>query len=334
MVKIFLKSTYWEDSKLISYVLFFISVNLVNLIIFSSEKINFMIIFLHLKTFFSLPLIFLYKNNWSVLIHYFFFQLIGRMLVEVGYSFYYFSSEILVFAGLLLKLGVFPLVWWYPPFLKKKNWINFFFFKTLNKFPILWILGWVWIENMFLIFKIVILFRIIGLRFSTIKFRGFRNIKFFLGWVSIIDTVFFVWLIQIKSGLFCMLFILYTILYFLLRGCFFFSIEKKISFLNSSLNSKLQASGAFILGRLMVLFLIGFPPLLPFYIKFSIISGIFPMGNFVFVCYFFIISLIQALFYLKVFFSVLKKKSFFFFQKIHSKILFFIWFFFFFFLFW
>lgn len=331
-IRLQLKKRFWEDSKKWRCIIFFFLAKFCKFIIISRENYNLIMIFLHLKTIFSLPFIFLFKENWESLIQYLVFQLVGRVFVEIGLRFTYFFSNFLVGLGILIKLGKFPFLWWFPLFLKKKNWFNFFFFKTFNKFPLIYLWSNIGINLLEkLILSVVVLGAVLGMWFRRRHVSNKFKIKYLLGWASIIDTSFLCWLRLENLEMFSLVFCIYTLMYLFFRLIFYFLIKKKKKV--SSIFFKKKNSFFFFLGRIIFLFFVGFPPLFPFLFKFFLIRNFFLKKKYGFILLFFFISLLQSFVYLKVFLLLMKKKKSYM-QMSISLFYFSFFFFFFFFFFW
>jgi NADH:ubiquinone oxidoreductase subunit 2 (subunit N) len=280
------------------------------------EKIKLLIILLHLKTLGCLPIIFLFNSSWKFLVQYFIFQVLGRVFIEIGYSFLYFWNDLFIFIGILLKLGLLPFFWWFPSFLKKKNWRNFFFFNTLKKIPLFYFIRLNFPKNFMLnIFFLILGLGFLGLFISSKKIVGLKKIKMFLGWVSILDGVFFCFLIFFDKNSFFVVYLIYTIIYFLIRLRFFFCLKtfkiENFSFKFSSIKNFI-----FFFCFFLLFLKIGFPPFFPFLYKVLLVSNISKIFRLNFLYFFFFVNLFQAIIYLFIFFKILKKKYFVFFKKI------------------
>lgn len=299
-----------EDSKKVVWRLFFLFCVFSKVIILSLENLKFLVLFLHFKTFFCLPLIFLFNASWGYLVNYFVFQSLGRILVEFGYVVNYCFSDYFVLFGLFLKLGIFPFLWWFPSFMQNNNWFNFFFFQTIKKFPI-FILAGLHLHKEINAFFLVVLLSLAGVIFF-LNLQGFTYylgaegfIKGVLAWRALVDTCFFCWVILIRKFNFIYLFFFYRFLYLIIRTCFSTSNTKKS--LNSICFGRLSGIYFFFLGLILVFFLIGFPPLFPFLIKLELsFSYMVCFNSYLLVLCFFLVSLIQGIYYLRLFFFFLR----------------------------
>jgi NADH:ubiquinone oxidoreductase subunit 2 (subunit N) len=237
----------------------------------------------------------------------------GRIFIELGYSFYFFSKDVLIYFGILLKLGIFPFIWWLPRFLKNKNWSNFFFFNILNKIPLLYLFRKKrsYFTNIW--FIIILIFGVFGLLFSSIKISGIKKIKNFLGWASIIDTVFFCWLSIFDKKSFFLCYLIYRIIYLIISIRFYFCLNSFNLKLQSNFNNNL-----FVFSSVLILIKIGFPPFLPFLNKYILILKVSRIFKLNFIYFFFFISLIQRLLYLYLFFKINNNFLFYFKKNIFS----------------
>jgi hypothetical protein len=324
MSRVNLKYFYWEDSKLWVYLIFFFLVKLIKLLILIKENIQILLLLIHLNTLFSLPLIFLFKNRcWSVLILYFVFQKIGRILLEFGYRFFYFNSDYLIQIGLLLKLGLLPLIWWFPFFLKNNNWFNFFFFNTLKKISLFYLISY-YVINEWLFWIIVSGFSLFFMFIHSLNFSKNKSIKVFFSWRSLLDGIFFIWLSQVNFFLFLIVFIIYRFIQLKISLVFFFSLEKKITWNGYSLKFIQYKKLGILKGLLLILLLIGFPTFVIFLFKIRLIYHISPLFKscYWFLLFFFFVSMLQRLIYMKLFFQFLVKIDNCKFSKYHYSFLF------------
>lgn len=246
---------FFEDKKTWTWILFFFLLVFSKLVIINIENINFFILFLHLNTFFSLPLIFLFNQSWVLLLKYFLFQRLGSLLIEFGYMLNYSFSDYIIVVGLLLKLGLLPFFWWFPNFLRNNNWFKIFIFKTFQKFPILYFIGFYFHRRVILL-NTILYFALFYMGLFLILNRN-NNLKYLIGWRSLIDSAFFCWVARINKKLFIYLFLLYIFVYILISFCFFFRWKEIPQELNKN---QLLNSSLFFFGSFLILLLAGFPP--------------------------------------------------------------------------
>jgi len=307
MLQVKLNYFYWEDTKIWVYFIFFFLVNFINFRFFFREKIKMLLILLHLSTLFSLPLIFLFKNsNWSFLILYFVFQNCGSIILEFGYSFFYFNSDYLIQIGLLLKLGLFPFLWWFPFFLKKNNWFNFFFFKTLNKISLYYLLSF-HLTKEWNFFIVILISSLVGMWIRIKNILKKKSFKLFLRWRSLIDRVFFTWLTQINLLHYITFYFIYIFIQLIISLIFFFSFEKNVVKNQFFFKWSQQKKANILLGILSIFLLIGFPTFIIFLFKIGLVTSLTPLfNNYIYwFFFFFFFYLCQRLIYMKVFFNFL-----------------------------
>jgi len=168
--------------------------------------------------------------------------------------------------GVLLKLGVFPLIVWIPILLSSLDWFSFFFLMVLKKIPLFYLVYSLASGKKFVwIFLITILQGVLGLFFSK------NNFKIFLCWSSVI-----------KRSLICLVFLInpfYGWVYFFFYGILMFLIcykssarNKDFSFLKTWKNSNLSKR-KILITKFFLLILAGFPPFFGFLKKFFFINS-------------------------------------------------------------
>jgi hypothetical protein len=93
--------------------IFFLALGLLlilNISVFFLENSKFIMILFHLNTLVSVLLLLQSKKQRNSVLYYFVFQAIGRLVIEVGFTVVFFFPHLLILMGVLLKLGVLPLV--------------------------------------------------------------------------------------------------------------------------------------------------------------------------------------------------------------------------------
>jgi len=189
-------------------------------------------------------------QNFTNMFLYFFYQIIGSLIIFCGFL---FKIKILFVLGVLLKLGVFPLIVWIPILLSSLDWFSFFFLMVLKKIPLFYLVYSLASGKKFVwIFLITILQGVLGLFFSK------NNFKIFLCWSSVI-----------KRSLICLVFLInpfYGWVYFFFYGILMFLIcykssarNKDFSFLKTWKNSNLSKR-KILITKFFLLILAGFPP--------------------------------------------------------------------------
>lgn len=212
-----------------------------------------------------------YKNS---VYYYFIFQLIGSLMLIFSFTIF-FSIYIFIFS-LLLKLGLFPLYWWFPYIVRKSSWYLILLISTLKKFVYIYFLSIVKINPQLFYF---ILFSLWGGVFF-IFFNSSLNIKQFLGWLSLIERGLVI-LLYFSRGL-----IFYLLLYF----TFFFLLCLNLVYNQYS-----------SVGLLCILFS-GFPPFFSFFYKRRLINELLKKSRFltiILVAVIFIF-LVQAINFIKI----------------------------------
>jgi len=147
-------------------------------------------------------------KNFTKMFLYFFYQIIGSLLVFCGFL---FNLKFLFLTGILLKLGVFPFIIWIPVLLFSLDWFRFFFLMVLKKIPLFFLIYTLSPSDKFVwIFLITILQGIFGLFFSK------KNFKAFLCWSSVIKSSLICIMFFVKPFFGWIYFIFYSILMFLI----------------------------------------------------------------------------------------------------------------------
>ena len=171
------------------------------------------------------------KNFYSsreVTLKYFIPQRIGSIILLFSFLlskvngvifFYYIFNFIFIF-GLFIKIGIFPFHLWFLRIIIKLDSFNIFILITVQKL----------IPFIFLIISLklfILIFRIISIFFSTFFSFYQTSVKKILGYSSIFNTRWLLYLLLIRK----VLWLLYFIFYLLIRG-YFILVFNKINILN------------------------------------------------------------------------------------------------------
>jgi len=191
-------------------------------VIIFSKKIFLIWLGLELTVFLTIPLfsIILKKTvfrNLSSGFLYYFFSMVGSLLMLFSFL---SKLQIFLFLGLLIKLGIFPLLIWVPTVLFNLKWLKLFFVLILKKLPLFYLLYTLFSKNNCTwIFVISIILGIFGL------FSSSKNFKLFFCWSSVVKSGF-ISIIFFKKSFLGMGVLLYL---FNIRFIYlFFKIFKKI----------------------------------------------------------------------------------------------------------
>lgn len=189
------------------------------------------------------------------LIKYFIVQTTGSRVFLVGVV---RGSRIITLAGFLLKLGIFPFFFWVPIVIVSITWLGCFVVSTIQKLP-----------GMLRLFRPLFVYggsedKLIILRASLSVIRGSiiglnqSDIRNLMAYSSISQRSHLVLCLYIRFTLF----IIYAGVYFFISGISFYSFERG-KFIKTKDVSREEGFKI----NLLVLCLIGMPPLPIFYVK-------------------------------------------------------------------
>jgi len=222
-------------------------------VIIFSKKIFLIWLGLELTVFLTIPLfsIILKKTvfrNLSSGFLYYFFSMVGSLLMLFSFL---SKLQIFLFLGLLIKLGIFPLLIWVPTVLFNLKWLKLFFVLILKKLPLFYLLYTLFSKNNCTwIFVIRIILGIFGL------FSSSKNFKLFFCWSSVVKSGF-ISIIFLKNPFWGWVFyFIYLILGLFI--CFLKYLKKSDKIFFSKPKPKI-----FLL-KVFLLILAGFPPFFGF----------------------------------------------------------------------
>lgn len=189
------------------------------------------------------------------LIKYFIVQAIGSRVFLVGVV---RASRIIILAGFLLKLGIFPFFFWVPLVIASITWLGCFVVSTIQKLPGILSL----FSPLFTLKRgrdgLIILsasLSVIRGRIIGLNQRDMRNV---IAYSSISQRSHLVICLYIRFTLF----LIYTAVYFFISGITFYTFDQSKFFKTKDVR---REEGFKI--NLLVLCLMGMPPLPIFYVK-------------------------------------------------------------------
>lgn len=152
----------------------------------------------------------LFKNNFSSLLIFFIIQSLSAFSLIL---FYFIGSSLGFTLSLLLKLSMFPFIYWYLNLLP--SFINFMFFfsRTFFKLPSIFIVAnFYYLINYFIIFTSAIMTLVLG----AIIIINSRDLRFVLICSSVVNNSWFVFRQYVRPLLFILYFLIYGFLLFFL----------------------------------------------------------------------------------------------------------------------
>jgi len=237
-------------------------------------------------------------NSWLVIIWYFILQVVGRFLLFIGFvkiKFYW-----LLFLGILLKIGFFPLLYWVVYLYKSIKWLDIFVLGYLRKIGLLRVLKQL-LNNSGSIkqsFIVIFLFRYI-IRLIGIYYK-INNLKLLTGWSSLNKLSIIIFFSFIKNLIALKMLYYYGLVFFFF--CLLMNNIKEDKLLNIVKYLKNNHSLIYkILFQRLFLIFVGLPPFIIFLIKVVIMFWICNISSIPLFILFSIIIFIQILIYVKVF---------------------------------
>nr|AXI95999.1 NADH dehydrogenase subunit 2 [Bemisia tabaci]AXI96012.1 NADH dehydrogenase subunit 2 [Bemisia tabaci] len=235
----------------------------------------------------------------EVMMSYYLVQSIFSLIMLVFILFYMFNlfylCSFILILGLMAKMGLFPLHFWFILICGKLDWISFFTLSTLMKLIPLILLYYLFSTSSFYFVMISSSFfgSLLGLNNSAIQKT--------MGFSSMITVCWFIYSMSISLNLFFFYFISYVNMLFWLviilnKYSIFYINQFKFNSMN--LNMKIMI---FIYG----LSISGFPPFLGFLVKWLAINYFWWLGFKFLVSLMILVSVLSVYFYLQMFFYIM-----------------------------
>nr|YP_011014785.1 NADH dehydrogenase subunit 2 [Membranipora villosa]WQB41558.1 NADH dehydrogenase subunit 2 [Membranipora villosa] len=221
------------------------------------------------------------------LIKYFMVQAMGSSVFLVGVV---SASSIIILAGFLLKLGMFPFFFWVPLVMASMTWLGCFVVSTIQKLP-----GMLSLFSPLFTLKsggdsLIILSASLSVISGSIMGLNQSDMRNVMAYSSISQSSHLVICLYMSFTLF----LIYTAVYFFISGMTFYTFDQGKFFKTKDVSSE---EGFKI--NLLVLCLMGMPPLPIFYVKMFMLLCLVSSSSGIMVSIIFLASMmISSFFYL------------------------------------